>query len=308
MPHALQLPKLGNIFSFREWEAAVIALLKSQPKGTALKVGGHSAIMLLLDELIYLEVVNQVHDAGGRDASFWDSTNIPFGMSALNHKELFQRCSVEEFDTYELEILQFFLHRNLGQEPRYEDFARVAKAMLARHPVGTALHVTGELDYLLVGGLLSCIDHQSSIEGICLRDAYSWSSMHADLAALRSPKFYQCFDADEIAAFLREEPSAPPGVDTTHMSARQYELAVMSLLCGHPKGTGLKDQRGAIFIINGELMHVEDGKRLEDATDCDLEAWGDTDPAPDIEALQRAELLQLLTTDEVIAFEQEHCP
>lgn len=88
------------------------------------------------------------------------------------------------------------------------------------------------------------------------------------------------------------------------MSCLEYECAVMELLVDQPKGTGLKDARGAIFLINGELMHVAEGKELDDATDCDPEAWGDTDPAPDLEALSRAELVQVFSAADVIAFER----
>ncbi|WP_413964797.1 hypothetical protein [Delftia tsuruhatensis] len=78
----------------------------------------------------------------------------------------------------------------------------------------------------------------------------------------------------------------------------------INILVDQPKGTGLKDARGAIFLINGELMHVAEGKELDDATDCDPEAWGDTDPAPDLEALARSELVQVFSTADVIAFER----
>jgi len=295
--------------TFQQWESAVMEILRPQPKGTALKLGQHGAILLVLDELAYLESGDSIRDAGSCEASAWEVENRVSGMQALAERTLFQRCSPQEVEADELEILQFFLQPLPHRKVSYDDFARYTRMLLLKHPVGTALQVPNHLDYLLVGGLLSCIDSQSSIDGICLRDAGNWSSMEADLEALRSPKFFQRFCAEELEAYLQdghpEGHLAPAAtVDTVRMSCLEYECAVMELLVDLPKGTGLKDARGAIFLINGELMHVAEGKELDDAIDCDPEAWGDTDPAPDLEALARAELVQVFSTADVIAFER----
>ncbi|MCO5337040.1 hypothetical protein NHB13_10560 [Delftia tsuruhatensis] len=295
--------------TFQQWESAVMELLRPQPKGTALKLGQHGAILLVLDELAYLESGDSIRDAGSCEASAWEGKNLVSGMQALAERTLFQRCSPQEVEADELEILQFFLQPLPHRKVSYDDFARYTRMLLLKHPAGTALQVPNHLDYLLVGGLLSCIDSLSSIDGICLRDAGNWSSMEADLEALRSPKFFQRFCAEELEAYLQDGHGvtdlAPAATaNTSHMSCLEYECAVMELLVDQPKGTGLKDDRGAIFLINGELMHVAEGKELDDATDCDPEAWGDTDPAPDLEALARAELVQVFSTADVIAFER----
>lgn len=310
MNQTTHLPAPGAVLSFQQWETSVIELLVKQPKGCALKLDQYGAILLVLGELIYLETGDDVRDGGSCDSSAWDEENAVSCTQALYARELFQRCTPDQVESHELEILNFFLQRQPHRDPTYTDFARLVRAVLIRHPAGTALQVPGHLDYILVGGLVSCIESQSSIDGICLRDASDWSSMEADLKALIAPKFIQRFSAEELEAYLQEEPStcsrfalsAP--VDTTRMSALEYECAVMELLVGHPKGTGLKDARGAIFIIDGELMHVAEGKELDDATDCDPEAWGDTDPTPNLEALARAELVQVFSTADVIAFER----
>lgn len=307
MTQSMQTPVLGELLSFEQWKASMIELLVQHPKGTALKIDSRCAFLLVLDEIVCLEAGDDVKDAGGCDYTGWDDENAMECAQALYACELFQRCTPEQVQAYEWELLDYFTPPQALRKPSYTEFAHLVRVLLMRHPVGTALQVPGHLDYILVGGLLSCIDSQSSIDGICLRDASDWSSMEADLAALRTQKFYQRFMPQEIAAYLDEEQPAAPGVDTTDMSALEYEVAVMELLSGHPKGTGLKDARGAIFIIDGELMHVADGKELEDATDFDPDAWDDTSPAPDIEALERAELVQLFSTAAVIAFEQELC-
>lgn len=304
----IQLLASDSDTEFQQWEASVIDLLLKYPKGTALKLDDNYSFLIILNNLDLFNKDDRIATGGSCETDDWDGEDGISYKQALLAGEVFQRFTAEQVENHEKELIYLYTERNPNVDPSYEVFASLARAMLMRHPVGTALRVPGELDYILVGGLLSCIESQSSIDGICLRYACNWSTMDADLAALRSPVFFQRFSAEEIDAYLSEEDPAVSSVATTHMSALEYEVAVMELLCEHPKGTGLKDARGAIFIINGELMHVADGKGLEDATDCDPEAWGDTDPAPDIEALYRAELVQLFSTAAVIAFEQERCP
>lgn len=302
----IQLIASDSDTEFQQWEASVIDLLLKYPKGTALKLDDNYSFMIVLNYLYLYDEDEPIEAGGSCETTDWDGEDGISYKQALLAGEVFQRFTAEQVESREREIIYRTTERNPNVDITYEVFASLARAMLIRHPVGTALRVPGELDYILVGGLLSCIESQSSIDGICLRYACNWSTMDADLAALRSPVFFQRFSAEEIAAYLSVDDPAP-SVATTHMSALEYEVAVMELLCEHPKGTGLKDARGAIFIIDGELMHVADGKELEDATDFDPEAWGDTDPAPDIEALERAELVQLFSTAAVIAFEQELC-
>ena len=107
MNQTTHLPAPGAVLSFQKWETSVIELLVKQPKGCALKVGQHGAILLILGELIYLETGDDVRDGGSCDSSAWDEENAVSCTQALYARELFQRCTPQQVEAHELEAVSY---------------------------------------------------------------------------------------------------------------------------------------------------------------------------------------------------------
>ena len=54
MNQTTHLPAPGAVLSFQQWETSVIELLVKHPKGCALKLGHHGAILLVMGSLFTL--------------------------------------------------------------------------------------------------------------------------------------------------------------------------------------------------------------------------------------------------------------